>query len=79
MDLVNAIQPISKTYFIMYTKQVNNTKKAHLLEYCKVVMELREAFTNLLKVVPSLTTRGGVFNIDFIGESEEDIFIATKV
>ena len=40
MDLVNAIQPISETYFIIYTKQTNNTKKAHLSEYRKVVMEL---------------------------------------
>jgi len=40
MDLINIIQPISKTYFVLYTKQVNNTKKAPLLEYCKVVIEL---------------------------------------
>jgi len=63
----------------MYTKQANDTKKAHLLEYCKVVMELWKAFINLLKVIPSLTTRGSVFNVDFIGESEEDISITTKV
>ena len=42
-------------------------------------MELREAFANLLKVILSLTTRGSVFNIDFIGESKEDIFITIKV
>ena len=40
MDLANAIQPISETYFIIYTKQANNTKKAYLLEYRKVAMEL---------------------------------------
>jgi len=40
MDLANAIRPISKTYFILYTKQANNTKKALSLEYYKVVMEL---------------------------------------
>ena len=78
MDLTNAIQPISKTYFIIYTKQANNTKKAYLLEYCKVAIELREAFANLLKVILSLTTRGSVFNIDFTGESKEDIS-TTKV
>ena len=44
MDLVNVIQPISETYFILYIKQANNTKKALLLEYRKVVIELREAF-----------------------------------
>ena len=79
MDLINAIRPISETYFIMYTKQANDTKKAYLLEYRKVAIELREAFANLLKVVPSLTTRGSVFNVDFVGESEEDISIAAKV
>jgi len=63
----------------MYTKQVNNTKKAYLLEYHKVAIELREVFANLLKVILSLTTRGSAFNIDFAGESEEDISIAVKV
>jgi len=63
----------------MYTKQVNNTEKAHLLEYRKVAIELREAFANLLKVIPSSTTRGSAFNVDFTGESEEDISITTKV
>jgi hypothetical protein len=38
------IQPISETYFIIYTKQANDTEKAHSLEYYKVVMELQEAF-----------------------------------
>jgi len=42
-------------------------------------MELREAFVNLLKVIPSLTTRGSAFNVDFAGESKEDISITTKV
>jgi len=79
IDLANAIQPISETYFIIYTKQVNDTKKAHLLEYRKVVIELREAFANLLKVIPSSTTRGSAFNVDFTGESKEDISIAAKV
>jgi hypothetical protein len=73
MDFINIIRPISKTYFIIYTK------KAYLLKYRKVVIELREAFANLLKVVPSLTTRGSTFNIDFVGESKEDISITTKV
>jgi len=40
MDLINIIQPISKTYFVLYIKQANNTKKALLLEYYKVIMEL---------------------------------------
>ena len=40
IDLINAIQPISETYFIIYNKQANNTKKAYLLEYRKVAMEL---------------------------------------
>ena len=79
IDLINIIQPISETYFIIYTKQANNTKKAYLLEYYKAVIELREAFVNLLKVILSLTTRGSVFNVDFIGESKEDISITTKV
>ena len=42
-------------------------------------MELWEAFANLLKVVPSLTTRGSAFNVDFVGESKEDISITAKV
>ena len=79
IDLVNIIQPISETYFIIYTKQANNTKKAYLLEYRKAVIELREAFVNLLKVVPSSTARGSAFNVDFAGESKEDISIAAKV
>ena len=44
MDLINIIQPISETYFVIYTKQANDTEKAYLLEYRKVVIELREAF-----------------------------------
>jgi len=79
MDLANAIRPISETYFVIYTKQANNTEKAYSLEYCKVAMELWEAFANLLKVVLSLTTRGSVFNVDFVGESKEDISITAKV
>ena len=79
IDLINLIRPISETYFILYIKQVDNTKKAYLLEYRKVVIELREVFVNLLKVVPSLTTRGSAFNIDFVGESEEDISITAEV
>ena len=79
IDLINAIQPISETYFIIYTKQVNNTKKAYLLKYCKVAIELQKVFANLLKVILSLTTRGSVFNIDFIKEFKENIFITTKV
>ena len=63
----------------MYTKQANNTEKAYLLEYRKAVIELQEAFANLLKVVPSLTTRGSAFNVDFAGESKEDISITAKV
>ena len=38
-----------------------------------------EAFANLLKVILSLTTRGSIFNIDFVGESKEDISITAKV
>ena len=79
IDLANAIRPISETYFVLYTKQADDTKKAHSSEYRKVAMELREAFANLLKVVPSSTTRGSAFNTDFEGESEEDISIAAKV
>src|SRR6266705_5105463 len=79
MYLVNAIRPISETYFVMYTKQANDTEKAYLLEYRKVAMELWEAFANLSKVVPSSTTRGSAFNVDFVGESEEDISIAAEV
>ena len=79
IDLANAVRPISETYFIMYTKQANDTEKAHSSEYCKVAMELRKAFTNLSKVVPSLTTKGSAFNVDFVGESKEDIFIAAEV
>jgi len=78
MDLVNAIRPISETYFVLYTKQANNTKKAPLLEYRKVVIELREAFQNLSKAVPT-TARGSVFNVDFAGEPKEGISIAAKV
>ena len=44
MDLVNVIRPISETYFIMYTKQANDTEKALLSEYYKVAMELQEVF-----------------------------------
>jgi len=78
IDLANAIRPISKTYFVLYTKQVNNTKKALLSEYRKVVMELREAFQTLSKAVPT-TARGSAFNVDFVGEPKEGISIAAKV
>ena len=44
-----------------------------------ILIELQEAFATLLKVVLSSTTRGSVFNIDFVGESKEDISITTKV
>jgi len=40
MDLANIIRPISETYFVLYIKQANDTKKALLLEYHKVVIEL---------------------------------------
>ena len=63
----------------MYTKQANDTEKAYLLEYRKVAMELWEAFANLLKIIPSLTIKESIFNIDFTGESKEDIFITVKV
>ena len=59
--------------------QANDIEKAYLLEYRKVAIELREAFANLLKVVPSLTTRGSAFNVDFIGEPKEGISITAKV
>ena len=77
MDLINTIQPISETYFVIYNKQANNTKKAYLLKYCKVVIELREAFQNLFKAI-LITVRGNIFNIDFAGKSKEDIS-TTKV
>jgi len=78
MDLANIIRPISETYFVLYTKQANNTKKAPLLEYRKVVIELWEAFQTLSKAVP-IMARGSAFNIDFIGEPKEGISITTKV
>ena len=77
MDLINTIRLISKTYFILYIKQANNTKKALLLEYRKVVIELQEVFQTLSKAVP-ITVKGNVFNIDYAGESKEDI-LTTKV
>ena len=77
MDFVNAIQPISKTYFVLYMKQANNTKKALSLKYHKVVIKLREAFQNLFK--SHTIIKGNAFNVDFTGEFEEDIFITTKV
>jgi hypothetical protein len=40
IDFVNAVWPISETYFIIYTKQANDTEKAHSSEYYKVVIEL---------------------------------------
>ena len=77
MDLANTIRPISETYFIMYIKQANDIEKAYLLEYCKVVMELREVFQTFFKAV-LMTVRGNAFNVDYVGESEEDI-LTTKV
>ena len=77
MDLINIIQPISKTYFVIYNKQANNTKKAYLLKYCKVVIELQEVFQNLSKAAP-IMVRGNAFNINFAGEFKEDIS-TTKV
>src|SRR6266581_1387076 len=79
IDFVNAIRPISETYFVIYIKQINDTKKAYLLEYYKVTIELKEVFTNLLKVIPSSNTKGSAFNVDFVGEFKKDIFIVTKV
>ena len=40
MDLINAIRPISESYFVIYTKQVNNIEKAYLLKYYKVAIKL---------------------------------------
>ena len=77
MDLANAIRPISETYFVMYTKQANDTKKAYLLKYRKVVIELREAFQTLFKAVP-IMVKGNAFNVNFAGEFKEDIS-TTKV
>src|SRR6266700_5423804 len=79
IDFANTVRPISETYFIIYTKQANNTEKAHLLKYRKVVIKLWEAFANLSKVILSSTTRGSIFNVNFAGESKEDISITTKV
>jgi hypothetical protein len=74
IDFINSVQLISETYFILYIKQINNTKKALLSEYCKVVIELREVFINLLtKVNPLATIRRNIFNINFRG-SKKDIF-----
>jgi len=78
MDLVNIIRPISETYFVLYTKQANDTKKALLLEYRKVVIKLQEAFQTLSKAIP-ITARGSAFNIDFAGEPKEGISITAKV
>jgi len=64
MDLANAIRPISETYFVLYTKQANDTEKAHSSGYLKVATELREAFQNLSKVVPTMA-RGNAFNADY--------------
>ena len=77
INLINTVQPISETYFVIYTKQANNTKKAHLLEYYKVVIELQEAFQTLFKAVP-ITVKGNAFNIDYAGESKEDT-LTTKI
>ena len=77
MDLANAIRPINEIYFVIYTKQANNTKKAYLLKYCKVVMELWKAFQNLFKVIP-MTIKGNTFNADYAGKSKEDT-LTTKV
>ena len=59
-------------------KQANDTKKALLIECCKVAIELRETFQNLSKAIPT-TVKGSAFNVDFAGESEEDISITAKV
>ena len=40
-------------------------------------MELQEAFQNLSKAIP-ITVKGNAFNVDYVGESEEDI-LTTKV
>ena len=77
MDLIKVIQPISKTYFVIYNKQANNTKKAYLLKYCKVVIELREVFQNLSKAIP-IMAKGNTFNIDFAGKFKKNIS-TTKV
>jgi len=39
-------------------------------------MELREAFQNLSKAIPTIV-RGNTFNADYVGESKEDI-LTTK-
>jgi len=77
MDLINTIRPISETHFVLYTKQADDTEKAHLLEYRKVATELREAFQNLSKS-RTTTVRGDAFNADYAGESKEDI-LTTEV
>jgi len=41
-------------------------------------MELREAFQNLFKAIPT-TARGSAFNVDFTGEPKEGISITAKV
>ena len=62
----------------MYMKQANDTKKALLLEYHKVAIELREVFQTLSKS-RTIMVRGNAFNADFTGESKEDISITAKV
>ena len=64
IDLINIIQPISKTYFIIYTKQANNTKKAYLLEYYKAVIEiffLDSSAKSILNALPLVVKDGITF------------------
>ena len=61
----------------MYTKQTNDTEKAHSLEYHKVAMELWEAFQNLSKAIPMIIKKNA-FNTDYTGKSKEHI-LTTKV
>jgi hypothetical protein len=69
-DLAEAIQPLSETCFMMYTKEANDPKKSKPTEYRRVAKELREAFAHHTKKT-ARTVRGSAFNADFAGEPEE--------
>jgi hypothetical protein len=78
MDLINTIQLINKTYFVLCIKQANDIKKALLLKYCKMAIKLQEVFQNLFKAI-FMVIKGNIFNVNCIGKSKKDIFIIIKV
>ena len=71
MDLVYAVRPLSEAYYVTFIKQVNKPEKSNSIEYIKVVIELREALSSLLKKIS--TTRGSAFNAEFVEEPSDDI------